>query len=379
MDFTIQKEQLLSAIDKCAQATDAKHQTASFRMMRFEARKKKGLVSAVGEHMSIEAGVITHEVKEPGSFSVIPQRLRDIAAGMPDNGIIRITLKGTRVTVKSVGTARKATFENYTVDPFKIDDPGESVAWQEVKCSELLRVLKTAKYSCNSERVVGLPSMLLIPTEAGSQVFASNSYLITLADSSIRLDRSDPIQVPLAALDIIALMLEESENIRLFQSGTSRLYLENDSTLASVALSEYQLRGVYQRFIDLLHDPVNRPGPSFKLGRLIDSTKSVLSAGKFATGDEHGSRGYLLRMRFGDSVNVALALAEADAEDEFDVIKSGEEIKFGASSAFFLQLLGGLTGVDEVQAIAAQDDDLLVLRSKGIMAGIMRAGQKEAQ
>ncbi len=375
MDFTINKLQLIAAIDKCAQAADPRHQTVGFRMMRFETLKKRGRASAIGEHLAVDAAVVIEEIKEHGAFSVIPQRLRDIAVNMPD-GLIRFTKKGSRVTAKSTSSSRKATFEDSVVDPFKIDDPGRGAAWQRMRCTELARVIQTAKYSCAGDRVQGLPSMLLIPTDSGCSVFGCNSYLITVADSSIRLDGDKPILFPLLASDVVQLMLEEDDNISLLQIDGTRLYIENCSTLVSVALSEYQLAGVYSMYIDLLRSKENRVGPTFKLSRLADSVKSVLSAGKFATGHEHGPRGYRIHLDLGETIKVALSLAEADSEDEFSVVSNGEKLKYGVSSSFLLQLLSGLSGVDEVQALSAQDDNLLVLRATGIMSGIMREGAK---
>lgn len=371
MDFSVLKVNLLSAIDKCAQAVDPKHQNPAFRMMRLEVKKKLKCF-AVGEVCSVDTAVKVVAVKEPGSFNVVPGRLRDIASSMPD-GEIRITMKGSRVTAKSALSARKATFESPVIDSYTVDDPGKDAPWQVMNCPELVRVIRTAKHASVPEQDDTVPAMLLIPTERGMDVFACNGYIITLTESSIRMS-GNPIQFPLMASNIAALMAIEDADLRLFED-SGRLYLENNSTLASIRLTEYRLKGVFENLVNLLKDDSNVRGPVFKLGKLTESTKSVLAAGGFATSSERGSRGYQVRARFGpDTVSIALALSEADSEDQIEVVSPGAELSFGLSSSFFLKILDSLSGCDEVQALAGNNDNLLILRSKGIISGIMREG-----
>lgn len=372
MEFTIKKVDLLYCIDKCSQAVDSKHQLTAFRVMRVVTKKQDVKFCAVGEACSVDT-VAAAEIKAAGEFNVSPQRLRDIAHVMPD-GKIHISRKGTRVTVKSLTSKRKATFESTTVDAFKVDDPGSDAPWRSMKAEELLRALKIVKHASHSERQ-DIPSVsVLIPTEKGLRVFGCNGYLIAVADTSIHIDGS-PIRVPEKAVELMRLMVIEDADIEMY-SDQARLYLQNRDTLVSAALANTEFLTHALNYIALLEDQNNPAGPTFQIAKLHDGLKSVLALGGFAAENDRGSRGYSVKVDFKDTVVVELGFSEADARDEFDVEKTGAHISMMLSSKFFEQLLSSLSGYGEARVLTASDDTMLLIRTEGVTIGAMREAGK---
>lgn len=370
MEFTIDRADLLAAIDKCAIAVpDPKHPVEAFRVMTVDASKKKTVrFATVGEYCSVDT-VSKAEMKSGGTFNVYPKHLRDIASAMPP-GRVQFSLKGTRVTVKSLVSSRKASFEHHTIDIRAIEDPGKEAAWKEVDAQELVRCLRMVSKASSWEDRDDPEVHLLIPTERGLDVFGCNGYLIMVVGSSIRID-GDPIQLPAVAAAVLQLMAPIDANVRIF-SDERRVYLENCDTLVSAALpATYAFAGTYPMLIGLLKEKNNPAGPTFSLPQLGSGVKAVLSLSGFAGDqDKKGARGYQLRTKFGKTVTVELGFSAADARDEFEALDAGEkDLEFSLSSKFLDQILGSLAGVAQAQALRA--DNMLVLRSDGVLAGIM--------
>lgn len=371
MDFTINKSNLIAAISKCEKAADSKHVTLAFRMMRVDVRAKTVKFVSVGEFCSVDTVAPAEAVKEKGVFNVSPQRLRDIVSSMPE-GTVRLSMKGSRITVASSVSKRKATFENHTVDVYSIDDPGKEAPWIEMKARELVAALKKVRAASQWEDSAKPVVSLLVPSEAGIRVFGCNGYLITVVDTSMKLT-CDKIRFPAKATDILELMATDDDNVRVFVTD-SRLYLENCDTLVTAALPDYQFMSPVHAYLDMLSSKDNPRGPAMKLSPLHSGLKSVMAAAGFASTAERGSRGYQVKLHMGnDSVRVGLNLSEADSVDEFDTVKSGdEEFDVCVSSNFFDKLLNSLSGCEEVQSLlAGSDRNLLALRAQGIVSGIM--------
>lgn len=375
MDFTISKEHLLAAIDKCQLATDKSHVTEAFRMMTVNASKAKAVAfSAVGEFCSVDT-VADAETKTKGQFNVMPGRLREIANAMP-SGKIHFTLKGSRVTVKSLVATRKATFESHSTDPYKVDDPGQEAPWLAVNQQELLRALACVKQATIWEN--GDPvSTLLIPTDRGVDVYGCNGYLIAICETTIRFEGDKtPLQIPQKAAEVLALMAPDDDGtVRLF-SDNARLYLENRDTLVSAALWGANPNvNAHPHMIRILKQPDNLVGPSFSLAKLSQGVKSVLSLSGFASSTDKGTRGFQVHVALGpDKCVVELGLSEADARDEFEVEKDGSALDFYLSSNFLEKMLSSLAPYDHVQAQRAEN--LLLLRSAGVFYGIMEEVKK---
>lgn len=374
MDFTISKQALLGAIDKCQLATDKSHTKEAFRMMSVNAAKRSTVgLSAMGELCSVDT-VAETETKAPGMFNVMPGRLRDIASSMPE-GKMQFTLKGTRVTVKSLVSTRKATFENHTIDPFRVDDPGKEAPWREVNSQELLRALRCVKAACQWENDNPVTS-LLIPTERGVDVYGCNGYIISLCETSIRFEgETKPMQVPQKATELLALMAQDDGVVRVY-ADERRLFLENQDTLISAALwAGDPAVNQHHHMIPILKDPTNERGPVFSLAQFAQGVKSVLALSGFAGNQEKGSRGYQVHATLGsETCVVELEFSEANARDEFNVKEPGAQLDFYLSSKFLEQMLSSLAPYENVQAFRA--GNLLLLRSQGIYYGIMEEVKK---
>lgn len=375
MDFTIKRIDLLAAIDKCAIAVPGDHQNNAFNVVRMEgkASKKKVKLSAVGEVAAVDT-VVEADVKEPGFFNVLPKRLRDIAASMPD-GRVQFLLKGTRVTVKSLVSSRKATFESLTVDPFRVDDPGKDAAWlRGLDSKELERGLRVVKPMSTWEDRDDPTVSLLVPTERGLDIFGCNGYQIAVVETSIRVE-GDPIQMPGPAVEVLFKMTDIDDKVSLF-ADSRRVYLENCDTLVSAALPvQYLYQTTHEKFTAFLKGTdgqERKAGPVFDPGKLLSGVKSVLALGGFASADER-KKGMGIHLHLGhDTVSVELSLGVADAKDEFPTISPGGELESLVDSSYLLKVLGSLGAVTEVKAYHTSDEMMLVLQTAGITAGMMK-------
>jgi hypothetical protein len=369
MDFTIDRADLLAAIDKCALAVpDPKHPIEALRVMTVDASKKATVrFAAVGEFCSVDT-VSKADIKGKGDFNVYPRHLRDIASSMPQ-GRVQLSRKGDRITVKSLVSSRKATFQHHSLELRGIEDPGKGASWQQVDSHELVRALKMVRSASIWDERNDPVMSLLLPTERGLDVFGCNGYLISLIETSIRI-LGEPIWMPATAVAVLLLMAPDDANIRLLSDG-HRVYLENADTLVSASLpAQYAFATTHPHLIGLLKDESNVVGPTFAVAPLTAGVKAVLSLAGFAgEKDKKGARGYQLKAVFGETVSVELGFSEADARDEFDVIATGAELEFRLSSKFLDQMLSSLADVEQVQALRA--DNMLVLRSQGVLAGIM--------
>lgn len=374
MEFTINKDDLIAAIDKCATAVpDPKHPTEAFTVMLVDATKKKSVrFAAVGEFCSVDT-VTDAEIKSSGTFNVKPRHLHNVASSMPP-GQVKFSLKGTRVTVQSVNSKRKASFENHSTEVRPVQDPGRDVAWKTVNAPELLRGLRIAKAASTWYGRIDPVASLLIPTARGLDIFGCNMYLLADVQTSIQID-GDPIVMPASLSALLALMAPDDDNVSLFVD-EQRVYMENCDTLVSAQLFDYKFlpNKNYQMFVDMMKDPSNTVGPTVSLPQLVTGTKSVLSCTSFAGDKERDSDyGVQLRTVFGDSASVALDLADADAKDEFPAIAPGATIDCYIQSRLFEQMLGSFAGVEQVQVLRAVQNTtvMLVLRCQGITYGLM--------
>ncbi len=376
MEFTIGKDYLLAAIDKCQLATDDKHQTEAFTVMTVDATKKKTVrFAAVGQYCSVDT-VTESETKSFGSFNVKPKHLRGIVSSMPP-GRIQISLKGERVTIKSLVSSRKASFQNHTLDIFKVSDPGKDVAWVDVDAPELVRALAAVKAAASWTNRTDPDGCLLVPTERGLSLFGCNMYLLARVDTSLRMDGS-PIIMPAAASAVLALMAADDASVRLF-ADDHRVYMENTDTLVSAPLFDYKFLPNYQMFWGMIEDKDNIAGPVLSLVSFVQGVKAVLACSGFASEKERETmHGTCLHVSFGNHAEVSLDLAEADAKDEFDVIRPGAEFRCYVDSALLLQLLGSFGSSAEVQILLAHHEPttMLVVRTKGLTYGLMTREKK---
>lgn len=367
MDFSIDKPDLIAALDKCVLAVpDAKHPTEAFRVMTVSAKKKSVRFAAVGELCTVDTVAPVNDVKTPGAFVVYPKQLHAFVSHLPP-GKVRFTMKGTRVTVQS--GKRKSSFENLTIEVSQIDDPGQGAPWVEVRASELVRTLKMVKAASTWDESGKPVNSFLVPSPAGLQVYGCNGYLITLVQSSMQVD-GPPIQVPATAVAVLQLMTDDDDKVRILSDGR-RFYLENCDTLVSAPLNVDPGMQQHPHMIALIEDEKESlRGPTFDLKLLQDGIKAILSGAGFAGDlDKKGSRGYQIKAHFGQTVRLELALSNADTKDEFDVVDTGADLDFYLGSAFLDQLLKSLSGIERVRAI--RNSNLLLLRSQGVIAGIM--------
>ncbi len=368
MDFTIQRAEVLAAIDKCSVAAPGGHTNSAFDMMRVEAKgQKKVRFAAVGDRAAVDT-IGEAKIKAPGTFNVRPKHLRDIASAMPD-GWIRFSLKGTRVTVQSETSKRKASFESSIVDIFKIDDPGKEAAWIEVSAVELnraLRIVRPASQTTDDNPVASL----LIVTERGVNVFGCNMHLIAVVESSIRVTGQTDIVLPDQACAVLAQMVEHDDKVKIFAS-PSRVYLENGDTLVSAALpANYRFVGTHQHLTALLTAKERIAGPTLNPSLLLQGTKSVLALGGFRS-DEERKKGFSIDLTFGPGqASVELALGSADARDEFTCSDDGAELTCRIDSDYLLKALGALAGVEQVRVY--QNQELFILQTQGVSYGIMQ-------
>lgn len=367
MEFIIKRVELIAAIAKVSQATDDKSTNPSFRVVRVEGIKKRVKFTANGELCSVFTVAPAVETKTPGMFHVSPKRLSDIAASMPEGEIV-FSLKGTRVTVKSRASARKATFENTTVDLYNVQYPGDDAPWRELDSRELTRCLsissKAAQWIDGKDSPV---QHMLLPKESGLVFFACNGYLCSMVESSIKIG-GDPIVVPQIATKVLDLMKDLDDKVSVM-SDANRIYFQNCDTRVSAMLAPYAIGNV-EAFLDLLQNDRNVRGPSFSLPRLTESVKSVLRLGSFASTSERGSRGFRIHLELGANIVTELGFSEADARDEFEAIKAGDaDLKFKLSSNLLDSALSSMGGAQEVQAL--RGDMMLILRSQGVMCSVM--------
>jgi hypothetical protein len=374
VEFTINKDDLIACIDKCSTAVpDPKHPTQAFTVMLVDATKKKSVrFAAVGEFCSVDT-VADADIKSGGSFNVKPRHLQTVASSMPP-GQIKFSLKGTRITVQSMVSKRKASFENHTIDVRPVQDPGRDVAWKTVNAPELLRGLRVAKAASTWYGRVDPVASLLIPTERGLNIFGCNMYLVAEVETSIQID-GGPIVMPASLSALLAFMAPDDENVNLFVD-QHRIYMENCDTLVSAQLFDYKFlpNNNFQMCINMMKSPLNTMGPVVSLPKLVTGAKSVLSCTVFAGDKERDSDyGVQLRAVFGESASLSLNLADGDAKDEFSVVTPGSEIDCYISSRLFEQMLASFVGVEEVQVMRAVQDAtiMLVLSSPGITYGLM--------
>lgn len=367
MEFVIKRVELLAAINKVSQVTDDKSTNHAFRVVRIESVKKKVKFTAVGELCSVFTVCPAVDTKQAGSFTVSPKRLHDIATSMPEGEIV-FSLKGTRVTAKSKVSSRKASFENNTVEVHNVEYPGDDVAWREMNSRELTRCLAITHNAAHWIDGKDAPVQhMLLPRESGLVFFACNGYLCSIVTSSIKIDGPD-IVVPHIATKVLALMVDLDDKVSVY-SDEHRIYFQNCDTRVSAMLAPYAIGNV-QMFLDLLQNESNTAGPSFSLPQLTDSVKSVLRLSSFASTDERGSRGYSVLINFGASIVTELAFSEADARDEFAAIRdSGNELRFRLSSKLLESALASMGGMPEAQAV--RGDMMLILKSQGVMCGVM--------
>jgi len=371
VDFTITKDNILAAIDKCQLATDDKHTTEAFTVMTVDAAKKKTVrFAAVGQFCSVDT-VTEAETKSFGSFNVKPKHLRSVVSSMPP-GKIQISLKGERITVKSLVSSRKASFQNHALDIFKIDDPGKDAAWIEVDAQQLVRALGCVKAASSWIQRSDPDGCLLVPTERGLSIFGCNMYLLARVDTSIRVD-GPPIIMPATASAVLTLMAPDDAAVRIF-SDTNRVYLENADTLVSAPLFDYKFLTNYQMFWGMIEDEGNVVGPTLALPVFAQGVKAILACGGFSVEKERDSTyGLFMHAKFGEAAEVSLALAEADAKDEFDVLRAGADIECDVSSNLLVQAINSFGSTSEVQVLLARHDptEMLVLRTQGLTYGLM--------
>lgn len=368
MDFNIDRADIAAAIDKCSVVTDNKATNEAFRLMLVKAGKTQVRFAASGEHSSVDT-VTKCEVKSQGEFVVMPGRLRDIVSSMPA-GRINISLKGERVTVKSLVSSRKSTFQRHTCDLKPVEDPGKGAAWQELKARPLAMALRMVKRASTHDVRDDPTTSLLIPTERGLDVFGCNSYLLALVESNQRMDGS-PIQVPEAVASVLNLMVDMDDDVRIF-ADESRTYLENADTLVSgLHFQAYPYKGdLLGHIMTMLRKEEHEVGPTVQVKALHEATKSLMSLASFAGDSEKGARGLQLHAVFGrDTVVVEVNLQNADGRNEFDVITPGAEIEAYLSSSLFEKLLGSLEHVEQAQI--RRRENMIFLRSQDVFSGIM--------
>jgi hypothetical protein len=282
-------------------------------------------------------------------------------------GRIRLTMKETRITAKSLVSSRKASFEHHGLDIKPVDDPGKSAPWVQVDSQELVRGLKMVKSASTWHDRDDPIVSLLIPTERGLDLFGCNGYLTALVETSIQITGA-PILMPATAVQVLLLMAPEDARLKIL-ADERRVYLLNADTLVSAALPAQYSPSSYPHIINLLKDRTNIVGPTLDLQPLQAGVRAVLSLAGFAADTEKKGRGYRLQVGFRGTVTIELGFSTADAKDEFEVVEAGAELEFALSSLFFDQMLQSLVGVEQVQALRA--DNMLVLRSAGVLAGIM--------
>lgn len=377
MDFTTGRTELLVGIDKCAIAVPGNHASVGFNVMRIDARKgKKGdklKFVAVGETAAVDT--TDHaDVKEPGTFNVLPKRLRDIVTSMPQ-GKMQVSLKGTRVTVKSLVSKRKATFENMAVDGFTVDDPGQGAPWIEMEAKELGRVLRIARPLCAS--TIYPDACLLVPAERGLSVFACNGQMVAVVETKLRVI-AEPIILPGLAIDVLEHMEDADEQVRVF-ANERRVYLENCDTLVSAALpASYPFLTTHQHLEANVRGEgagnARMAGPTFDAAALLVAVKGVLALGGFADKDER-EKGMGIDLGFGhDTVVVQLALGIADARDEIPTSESGGEFDVLVDSGYLIKLLGALSAAAVTKSFVL--DGTLILQSQGVTVAVATRERK---
>lgn len=367
MDFTIDKLDLIAAIDKCALVVDAKHTTPSFTMMLVEASKKKTVrLAASGPFASVDT-IASYDLKESGTFYVQPARLRDLAHAMPP-GRIRFTMDGTRVTCKSLTSKRVMRFESSSVEVRPIEDPGKKADWIKLDSRELIRCLKIVRPASIPDGREDVPAVMLLRQARGIDLFSCNMYLIAHLETPLQAPPGAPLVLPNAVTALLPLMAENDADVKLF-SDDRRVYFESCDTLVSGALpAVYAFTATHTMLLDVIQKP-EHVGPVLSVSNLAAGVKSVLACAGFAAGDDRSSRGFSLQLKLHDTAKVSLAMAAADSEDEFEVVTTGAHLDVTVISKLMDGALGMLSGVADVQCCMA-GSATLVMRVQGLTVGV---------
>lgn len=369
MDFTIDKQELAAAIERCLLAVpDERHPTPAFQMMLVDATKKKKSVrlAAVGEACSVDT-VADAEVKTAGKFVVRPKRLMDVVSAMPE-GKIRLSLTGTRVTAKALVGSRRASFESSAIDVQPVEDPGEGAPWVELDSRVLVRDLGLVKQASSWEdRKDLIDLVMLLPSERGLDLFAFNGKRMAVIQSKLRLD-GQPITLPGTAIGVLALMAQRDDFVRLF-ADERRVYLENRDTLVSAAMPVgHPTVSNYSTLLGHLQDSTGAQGPTFKVKPFGESVKSLLRLWSFASSEEKRVAAHTIRVLFGETIKLDLGISEADAQDEIAVDQAGADIDAYLPARQLEQMLTSFANSEVVQV--SQVDTTLIFRSQGVACAI---------
>lgn len=360
MDFTIQRAALLGAISKCAIAIEkSKNPILAFTVMLVETRED-GTVrfAAAGERCSVDTTALA-DVKKPGMFRVSPSAFKDVIDKMPP-GTIQISLNAKfRVTVKSKVSNRSFSFADRNIDIQRIEDPGPDAAWLTVRCSDVLAAFAHVKYSSVWIYEDGRDGFWLVRDEPLAVAFATNNYTVSIVSTGIRMPQGEPVFLPLLALDALALMAVDDQEVRLFQD-ERKLYIESRDTLVSAALSMApQLVGLYGQMKQWMTPSNATPGPTIKVALLRDALRAVLASSRFGESTREG-RGERVHLALTPgSARLEIVRSEADAFDEFDTDEPGSPMDFYLSSVHLDGALASIGSVESVQVLKIHNAVLL--------------------
>lgn len=344
MKFTIEKQPLLKALERCKSVTDNKgpYPILSHVLLKTDVDKMLGCVAlaATDLFVSIRTEVpASVDDGDEGSITLNAKDLYDRVKQMPD-GKVRFNLDGTKVTLKAEGTSRRFVMHGLPADEFPklpefttTNNPLPSFCCD---AKDLAHSIDTTIYSVSTDETRQHLNSLLIELQGDTARFVStDGHRLALLRYGTTEAIGDVTQwlIPLkAAREILKLATECAAN----KHANQNVIMDRDGANLFVELNDFVFCA---KLVDAQFPPYQQviPNDSKRIvtidrKQLFESLKAIV----VAAGDNKG-----VKFTF-DSNKLVLTTKSAqggDGSDELECVYDGKEVFYGINAQYVCDAL----------------------------------------
>jgi DNA polymerase III subunit beta len=353
------RQNLLNLLSRIAPVADAKSTMPILAnvLLRADPDRLNGCLSVAASNLQIAMRAeMSVKVEEPGAICVPARDTLDRIKAMPE-GEITIEANGTKVTIKTKGSARKFTLHGIPADEFpllpelkQVDSSHESTA------VELSEIIALTLFSVSED--VSRPHLNSLLLEVGKQSLRAVStdghrlsmYMVGKAEEAPR-----PWLVPKAAAQRLKALIDEAskdtekpEMVRLAQSGNDLFATSGGFTL-SVKLIDQQFPPWQQVIPDSPHGDatINRSA-------LLGAVKALM----VTTSDQTG--GITFAFTAGKLKLKAESADKGEGVDELDCEYGGKSADYGMNGRYVIDLLSSMLSESVTLGISGPLDPVRV-------------------
>lgn len=352
MNILFNKEELLEPLLAISGIVERRQSLPILSNILFQI--EEGTVKLTATDMEVESCfVVLHSSKEMGKTTIPARKFLDIVKALPDGSEVKLIIEEEKIKIHSGKS--KFTLSTMPADDFPSIENIDQIVSLKLPENKLKKLLESTQFAMAHQDVRYYLNGLLIELDGQSiRAVATDGHRLALSETNFSTGLNELLQiiVPRKGILEISRLLGDSETEVeiLISQNHLRLVTENQSLTTKLIDGKFP---DYDRVIP--HDSNKKVYADREKLRSCMARTSILSNEKF--------RGIRMVLEAGKIIASANNPEQETAEEEIEVMYSGDSMEIGFNVSYLLDVLNIIKSEQVVLELKDADSSCLITSS----------------